>query len=183
MHSRAGKAPPNPRNQPRAGYYCAAAFAVELAGPAAVFSKAGWRRGRVTVTVVPAPGVERKRTRPLCSSTMLFTSERPRPAPRWREPLLRELEALEDRRLLFFRDAEARILDIDGDAVLLAAAGKGDRALLRREADGVRQEVINHLNEAVLVGDDRFGVLGDVHVEMHLAPRQPLAHAKLARPR
>ena len=89
------------------------------------------------------------------------------------------LEALEHRRLLLFRDAEAGILHADGDAVLFAAAGKGDGPIFRREVDGVREEVVKHLNEAIFVRHDRRRLLGDVDVEMQPGPRQALAHAEL----
>src|SRR5262249_15482385 len=45
-----------------------------------------WSVGKSQVTVVPLPTIESTRTLPPCSSTKERTNERPRPAPRWRDP-------------------------------------------------------------------------------------------------
>src|SRR6185369_3976827 len=45
-----------------------------------------WSIGKSQVTVVPLPTTESTRTLPPCSSTKERTSDRPRPAPRCREP-------------------------------------------------------------------------------------------------
>ncbi len=44
-------------------------------------------RGRVMVTVVPAPGVERTRRLPLISSTARFTASMPTPRPEMSETM------------------------------------------------------------------------------------------------
>src|SRR5882757_7248510 len=49
--------------------------------------RCAWSTGNSQVTVVPRPTIESTRTLPPCSSTKERTSDRPRPAPRCREPL------------------------------------------------------------------------------------------------
>ena len=43
--------------------------------------------GKMQVTVVPSLGAVSISTRPRCNSTSALTIDRPRPGPRWREPL------------------------------------------------------------------------------------------------
>src|SRR5262249_52412194 len=55
-------------------------------GHSAALRCAFWSIGKSQVTVVPLPTTESTRTLPPCSSTKERTSDRPRPAPRCREP-------------------------------------------------------------------------------------------------
>src|SRR6185369_7180888 len=71
----------------RADQQCEVGHQIRGRGHSAALRCAFWSIGKSHVTVVPLPTTESTCTLPPCSSTNERTSERPRPAPRCREPL------------------------------------------------------------------------------------------------
>src|SRR6476620_7295572 len=90
-------------------------------------------------------------------------------------PIGAALEAFEDRRLIFGRDAATLILDGEGKLVIFAAAGQHDSVPRTREADGVGEEIIQDLGDPRTVGDEvvKTGLYPDVELDAVLF--QPLA--------
>ncbi len=70
------------------------------------------------------------------------------PAPRCREPLDVALEPVEHLVLGLGRNAGAGIRDLEHDMGVGAPRADGDDRVVRREADGVGEQVIEHLHHA-----------------------------------
>src|SRR6476620_4177848 len=90
-------------------------------------------------------------------------------------PIGAALEAFEDRRLIFGRDAATLILDGEGKLVIFAAAGQHDSAPRDREADGVGKEIIQDLGHPWTVGDEVVDARLYPDVELDAVLLQPLA--------
>ena len=138
--------------------------------------------GKRTVTRVPRPGSNSSRMSPLCNSTRLLTIDRPRPGAAMLAALAAALEALEHARLLLLGDADAVVLDRERDHALLAPHRQPHEAADIGEADRVRQQIVEHLPHARLVGEELDVVLGGGDVDRQ-ALRAWRARARPGSPR
>src|SRR5690606_32552104 len=103
-----------------------------------------------------------------------------------RRPAVDLLERFEDDALLVLRDADARVLDREGNAAPAACAHPPDRLVgeangelhltAARERDGVRHQVPEHLPEAHVVGAN---AIRNPRLEREVE-REPLLGSELA---
>ena len=134
--------------------------------------------GKRTVTRVPRPGSDSSAMAPPCSSTRLLTIESPRPGAAVLGALAAALEALEHALLLVLGDADALVLDGERHHAALAPHADADGVAGLGEADGVGEEIVEHLPDPRLVGDEFHGILGNADVEIEARALGAVAHAE-----
>src|SRR6266850_2206065 len=83
-------------------------------------------------------------------------------------------ELLEDLRLIFRRDADARVLHIDADVAVLDAHSHVDATAIGRELHRIREEVVEDLFHLALVRLDRRQVIRSERVECYPVARRTL---------
>ena len=91
------------------------------------------------------------------------------------------VEPIEDEGQVLGRDAGPAVRDRQHHAAVRAAAGQRDAAVSRRVADGVGDQVLQHLLEPPRVADHGLGVRRDLALECDAASRR--APPRDARPR
>ena len=131
------------------------------------------------MNVVPSPATLRKKMCPLCASTIAFAIDSPSPAPTIASLCTRcgAEEAVEEPILLLGRNAHSRVGHFDAHARTVLARDQLDAAAGRRELEGVRDEVVDHLPDAPGVARHQQAGLGDA-VELD-APRRSRRRARL----
>src|SRR5690606_33001745 len=88
------------------------------------------------------------------------------------------LEPLEDAVLQVPRNADALILDREHDAAILTPAGDPDGIPRPGEADRVRQQIVDDLTHAALVGGERDGIVSNGDVEGQPGPARPFPNSE-----
>ncbi len=81
------------------------------------------------------------------------------------EGALRPVEALEDALLLLLGDADALVGDVDVYPILIGPAAHFDQSALRRIFDGVGEQVVQNLAQALGIAAHEGQVGGEVHRE------------------
>ena len=87
------------------------------------------------------------------------------------------LEPVEHLVLDLGRNAGAGIGDREDDAMLVAPGADGDGGVVRREADGVGEQIIEHLHHAAFVADEVADIGIDVDLEFDAVGREPVLNA------
>ncbi len=129
------------------------------------------------MTVVPLPTMESTRTLPPCSSTKERTSDRPSPAPRCREPL--EWLSNQSNTLSLTSGGMPGPESVTLKVTLMIGApgADGDRRIVRREADGVGEQIIQHLHHAALVADEAADIGIGIDLERDAVGGEPVLDA------
>ena len=148
-------------------------------------SSAASASGSSTVKVAPcfSPGLS-ARTWPPWSSTRSFTSARPTPSPPCARVL--ELSAWRKRSKRFGRtsaaDARATVDHLDPRQNAGALEADFDTAAVRRELDGVRDEVRHDLAQPMRIGDERRDRFVEGDFELGSTSARPAARAPRSPP-
>src|SRR5439155_26875281 len=91
------------------------------------------------------------------------------------------LETLEHALLLVLGDADALVLDGKGHHAGLASDGHADGITGLGEANGIGEQIVQHLPNPRLVGDELHRILGNADVEIEACTAGPVAHAEYSR--
>src|SRR6185312_11923499 len=83
----------------------------------------------------------------------------------------RSEEALEEARLLLFRDPDACVRDVESDVPVLRREPHVDAAAVGRELERVREQVVDDLADALAVEVDQAVLGRDVQAELDLPRR------------
>src|ERR1700682_1232965 len=113
-----------------------------------------------------------------------FGKREPEPGP-FSRSLARSadlLKLVEDPGLILSCDADAAVLNRDFDLCADSARMHGDRAAVRCELDGVRQEVEEALAHLALISDDRSQVIGEIGPDLDAVAGRPLSDERECRP-